>query len=302
MGIKNNIRKLLVLVAWIVTGGTVLVLLIAAISNKNHKTCKGVEINITGVQEHVFLDEKDIMQVIAAGQNNPPEGKIITNFDLAKLESVLERNIWVKKANLFFDNNQKLRVNIEEREPIARVFTVAGSSYYIDSSGTRLPLKDKMSIKLPVFTNFASEKSFHRGKDSLVLEGIKKIAGFLQSDPFWLAQVAQIDITAAGNFEIVPLVGNHIVMFGDGNDCAAKFKRLLVFYRQVSAKYGLEKYSVVNVQYDKQVIGTRRGTYGKIDSLQTLKNIQKLIEASHKLPVDTIKPISTQTTKNNIQL
>jgi cell division protein FtsQ len=54
---------------------------------------------------------------------------------------------------LFFDNNEVLQVVIDEREPIARIFTVAGNSYYIDSSLERLPLSDKMSARLPVFTN-----------------------------------------------------------------------------------------------------------------------------------------------------
>jgi hypothetical protein len=56
----------------------------------------------------------------------------------------------------------------------------------------------------------------------------------------------------------------------------------------VGAKVGLDKYSIINVQYDKQVVATRNGPAGKIDSLQALKNIQKLIGASKQLPYDTV--------------
>jgi len=59
------------------------------------------------------------------------------------MESLLEKNVWIKDAQLFFDNNGILRVSVTEREPIARVFTREGNSFYIDSSGVQLPLSDK---------------------------------------------------------------------------------------------------------------------------------------------------------------
>ena len=64
---------------------------------------------------------------------------------------------WIKKAELFFDNNNVLEVRITEREPIARIFTTSGSSFYIDSSLARLPLSDKFSPRLPVFTDFPTD-------------------------------------------------------------------------------------------------------------------------------------------------
>jgi cell division protein FtsQ len=145
-----------------------------------------------------------------------------------------------------------------------------------------------MAIKLPVYTNFPTDKTVLRGTDSLLLAQIKQINRCLTKDSFWLAQVAQVNITPAGTFELVPVVGNHVVVFGDGNNCEAKLRRLWLFYQQVAANIGFDRYSVVNVQYEKQVVATKKGTISKVDSLQALKNIQKLIEASHKLPGDTV--------------
>ena len=50
----------------------------------------------------------------------------------------------------------------------------------------------------------------------------------------------------------------------------------------------MDKYFAINVQYDKQVVATKKGSAGKIDSLQALKNIQKLIEASKQMQNDTV--------------
>jgi arginine deiminase len=42
------------------------------------------------------------------------------------------------------------------------------------------------------------------------------------------------------------------------------------------------------VKYDKQVIGTRNGFVAKIDSVQAIKNINKLIEESRNVSLDTV--------------
>ncbi len=81
----------------------------------------------------------------------------ISSLDLTSMETRLGKIEWVKKAELFFDNNKVLQVKITQREPIARLFTVSGASFYIDSSLSRLPLSDQFSARLPVFTSFPSD-------------------------------------------------------------------------------------------------------------------------------------------------
>ena len=288
MSIKSNIKKIIFLSLGILVSAGLMVLLLAAINKKNRTNCNGVEVRIDGTGKYYFLTRQDIMAIIAPDKNNPPQGKPLASFDLKKLESALKQNVWIRKAELFFDNNGQLRVNIEEREPVARIFTVEGNSFYIDSSGKHLPLNDKMTIQLPVFSNFPTDKTVLHGADSLLMQQIKQMSHFIVRDSFWMAQLAQIDITAANTFEMTPVIGNHIILFGDGSDYEQKFYRLLLFYQQVSATVGFDKYSIINVQYNNQVIGTRKGTAGKIDSLQAIKNIRKLIEASRQLSADTV--------------
>lgn len=296
----------------VVLGGALLVLLLAAISKKNHTACKGVEVNISGIGNYYFLGRKDVMNIVAMANESNLQGKPLASFDLSKMEALLEKNVWIKDAELFFDNNSILRINVEEREPIARIFATDGNSFYIDSSGKHLPLNERMVAKLPVFTNFPADKTILHGVDSVLLQQIRKISLYILKDSFWNAQLAQIDITPARELEIIPVVGNHVILFGNGDDYKQKFHRLMLFYQQVATKVGMDKYSAVNVQYDHQVTATRKIAAGKIDSLQVLKNIQKMIEASHQLQNDTVstlvdnnivanaKPDSTLTVLTNV--
>jgi cell division protein FtsQ len=158
----------------------------------------------------------------------------------------------------------------------------------MDSSGRQVPLHENVSLKLPVFTNYPKEKLLRKGSDSVLIEDIKHLSNYIHSNEFWMAQIAQVDITTTKTFELMPVIGNHTIVFGSGNNYPDKFKRLLLFYQQVSAKLGFDKYSSINVQYNNQVVATKHGTISKIDSIQALKNVQRLIEASQRITVDSL--------------
>ena len=145
MSFTGKIRKILLLSLALVTGTGLLVLLIAAINKKNHTICNGTEITISGKSSDFFLNSQDVLNIIAPDKNNPPKGKLLASFDLKKIEAALKQNVWIKDAQLFFDNNNVMRVTVEERSPVARIFTVNGNSFYIDSSGKRLPLNSRMA-------------------------------------------------------------------------------------------------------------------------------------------------------------
>ena len=300
MSITGNIRKILFVTLWCVVGAGALVLLIAAINSRNNKSCKGYKIEITGASGLIFIDKKEVINILA-DSNEKITGKPIASFNLSQMETEVEKNPWIKKAQVFFDNNEILRVNITEREPVARIFTAGGSSFYIDSSGVSLPLSDRLAVKIPVFTSYPYEKIKTHGADSILLLQIKKLSWHILKDSFWMAQIAQVDITPAKTFEMTPVIGNHVIEFGDGNDYERKFNRLFIFYKEVLSKTGFDKYSRINVAYKGQVIGTRKGSgITKSDSLQAIKNIQQLIKSARQMQADTARQQHTKPTNYDL--
>src|SRR6516165_5974310 len=134
---KKNMVRVIVTTFWCAIGVSAVVLLVAAMQKKNHELCKGYEIEISGNEEQLFIDKKDIEQILFLGAS--PANKPMNQFDLKQMEKKLRSNVWVREADLFFDNADMLQVKVKEREPIARVFTQAGNSYYLDSSAALLP-------------------------------------------------------------------------------------------------------------------------------------------------------------------
>ncbi len=285
MSWKSKIWKITLLSFWCLAGAGMIALLVAAVSRKNNEVCKGYEIRIHGASEQLFLEKSDIIEMLAA--NTSIQGEPVADLDLRKMEERLEHHAWIKSAQLFVDNNSILRINVEEREPIARVFTLGGNSFYIDSACEQLPLTEKIAVRLPVFTGFPSERLRLNKADKQLMQQVRDISVFINKDLFWSAQVAQVDITPQRNFEMVPEIGNHIIEFGDGNNVEDKFNRLMVFYKQVMSKAGLNIYERVNVEFARQVVGKKKETrLSRYDSVMAVKKIQQLIIAAQRM--DTV--------------
>lgn len=263
---KKNIRYWIIASAWVVAGTGILVLLVAAMQSKGRNTCRGLDIQFKTAGKNFFIDKKDIQNILTANQTIRISGKPLKSFDLNEMEDKLKKNIWIKDAELFFDNNDNLKVRVREREPIARIFTSSGNSFYIDSSLERLPLSEKRTPRLPLFTNFPSDKPRLSAADSALLRQVKEISQYLAKDSFWMAQIQQIDINPQRNFEMIPTIGQHEIFFGDGLEAEKKFRRLMIFYREVLSRVGWTKYSIINVQYNGQVVATRKGEEKKATS------------------------------------
>jgi len=269
---KTTILQWMLTTLWVAMGAGLVVLLVAAIRKEDTQLCTGINVVIKGVSNNFFVDKKDILKSIDEYIDGSPVGQSVSLLNLKVLENDLQKNIWVKQAQLYFDNNAMLQVIVMEREPVARVFTNSGTTFYIDSATAMLPLSEKYSARLPVFTNFPSDKAVLLKQDSLLLKDIYTISMAIQQDTFWMAMIDQIDITPQRNFEFVPKVGNSIIIFGDAVNVTEKLQKLLLFYKEVIVKTGWDKYSVINVQYANQVVAKRKGAEDKTsDSLRTLQ-------------------------------
>ena len=299
MNLKGHLKKVFTIAAWCLLGGSVMALLVAAINSKNSSLCHGMDVEINGGGKASFLNKKDVAAMFEKEGISDLRNRKIASFDLLKMEAILRRNGWIRDAQLYFDNNQVLKLRIQERQPVARLFTLTGDSFLIDSSGVQMMLPSKNVFRLPIFTGYPSDK-FGMRRDSALDRQIRDMSGFLNTDPFWSAQVQEVNISNMKTFRIIPLIGNQVIEFGDGNDCAGKFRRLFVFYRDVAARTGFEKYTGLNVAYANQVIATRKqGMISRADSIQARKNVLEMIRQAQKMEADTSKIRDTKPLEKN---
>jgi cell division protein FtsQ len=316
---KRIIRKVLVLAAWLLVIGGMTTLLVAANKKQKKRICTEVLIGIKGSAEKLYIEREEVLELIEKSTGGSLLLKPLTSIKLASIEKVLEANPWISEAELYFDSKDALHVFVQEREPVVRVFTTTGYSFYLDSAGHRMPLLSKMSLRLPVVTGFTNARKWNK-YDSAMLYDVKTVAGFVYNHPFWNAQIGQINITSDRKFELIPVVGDHVIKLGDAENVDVKLDRLYIFYKQVLAKVGFAKYAQLDLQYEGQVVAVNKGATSVVDSIQLRKNIESLMNRASMQTIEedmlpgqnitvvpkndstvskTIVPINSVSTKTN---
>jgi cell division protein FtsQ len=207
----------------------------------------------------MFISEADVKSVLEGELGRAVKACPVENIRLRQLEAALQKDNWVSKAQVFIDNKRMLHVAISERLPVARIFTQGNRSYYIDSGAVILPLSQQQLADVPVFTNMPDRTNKLVGADSLFWQQIGKMGSYIINDSFLLMQVGQVDVIEGNELALYPVVGNHVVLMGTPDNYAQKLSRLKKFDQQVLAKAGLNKYSRLDLRYEKQVVATLRG-------------------------------------------
>lgn len=280
-------QTILVRVLWSIAGAALIVLFVIAWKAKEEKKYNSIQIELVGENTSaLFMDEKEILQIIH--EQGVKEGQSVGELNLNTLEKYLHTIRWVKNVELFLDNAQVLQVKIEQRIPIARIFTASGNSFYIDKDGLQLPLKQLTVLRLPVFTNFPSDQQNLSKPDSLLLNDILHFTKAVQNDSFFLAQTAQVNIAVNGDFELVPSVGDHLVLIGSVENIEDKLNRLYTFYKKVWVQSGLNAYQVIDCRFDNQIVALKKGMQPIQFSANDLPTVDSAMVVEVKL--DTTAP------------
>ena len=97
-------------------------------------------------------------------------------------------------------------------------------------------------------------------KESSDFANLINFVSEVSKDSFWSAEVVQIvaDTTSKGeiSLRLIPRSGNFVIEFGTLAQQTEKLDKLRKFYDDGLAHTGWERYKVVDVRYDKQVICT----------------------------------------------
>ena len=273
---KQSIKNTIQFTLWLIVGVGIVVLFIAAFQYIKNEICNNYIVKINNHQQGNFITQSEISELLNA--SGVLKQKQIRRINLALLERVIEKNLWVKNAELYFENNNILHVDINQNQAIARLITVNGNSYYLDELGKRLPIKSNATARVTVITNFPSDREKLATPDSLLLSQVTSLTNLISVDSFWNAQIAQINIDFNGKFELIPTLGNQTILFGNNENAKEKFEKLLAFYKSAWIKNGINTYSTLDLRFTNQIVAKRKGNEKTIkDSLSIPTNLNDSI-------------------------
>jgi cell division protein FtsQ len=217
--------------------------------------CKNIVIELNNLNENHFLDEADVMKLV----ENSGQAIIGTGIDrvnLKEVEAKLKHDRHILDAQLFGDLKGNLIVNVELRRPIARIVQSDALDAYISEDGVIMPVSEKYTSRVMLLSGPFVKRMIEMGdlKKSDKGKQILEMIEFIKEDKFWKAQIAQIDINAEGKILLFPQVTGQKIEFGKAEDIEAKFKKLMIFYKEILPQRGWTKYERVNLEYEGQVI------------------------------------------------
>jgi cell division protein FtsQ len=231
--------------------------------------CSQVEVRIVDSLQNGFVSEKNI-QSLFQKKGITLIGKNFREIDLEMLENIVNNYAPVEKAEVFKTISGKIVVEVKQRTPILRIIDLDNESYYIDNNGYIMRLNGNYTSHAIIAngyirsnfqpsnkTNVLEMEQKSSGK-RIILAELFKLAQFIVEHKFWDTQIQQIFVNASGDFELIPRVGSHVIMFGDYSDCETKFDNLMSLYKHGFSATGWNKYETINLKYKGQVICTKR--------------------------------------------
>lgn len=256
----------------IVTFSVLMILALLGLAEANKRDLKfnDLKVSIDVSAGNYFVDEVDIeSQVFAKGYQKGKEP--IMNVDLRKLETQFDAMPSVKKAEVYSTLNGMLHVDIKQRTPIARIFTRT-SSFYLDKAGYVMPLSDKYTAKVPVVNgalnidysviaglNFAAPNELMKvNYESRKLHEAYLLAKKFKEVPFWDAQFKQIYFKEDGDIELIPAVGNHVIIIDGADRIDESLTKLMILYKEGLSKTGWNNYREINLKYKDQIVCIKR--------------------------------------------
>ncbi|MFN5251788.1 MAG: hypothetical protein ACOVQJ_10755 [Bacteroidia bacterium] len=206
-----------------------------------------------------FVTQQDVSDLITKSTGNPI-GKNASSISIAKIEGILKKHRGIASAQAFTTLDGILRIQVVQRMPVLRVQNSYGETWFIDSTGAKIPYSGNFSADVPAANGFIHEKYQDSARVySGVMKQLLKVANFIKNHPFWNQQFEQCYVDNFGDIILIPRVGKHSIVIGSPENLAEKMENLRIFYIKALKNLGWDKYSVINLKYKNQIVGERSG-------------------------------------------
>ena len=230
----------------------IIVYLVIAVTTFNAKpeeqTCEGMELVINDSIDYGFITPKEVLRVLTK-EKISPIGKKMGEINTRQLEDALKQHPLSGEVECYRIPNGKVGIEVTQRIPLLRIMATNGENYYLDDKGVTMPTANN-AANVAVATGYI-DKGFAQNE-------LFELGMFLRENPFWNAQIQQINVTATKELELVPRVGDHIIFIGKPGNYEKKFERLKTFYKKGLNQVGWNKYSRISLEFENQIICTKK--------------------------------------------
>ena len=203
-------------------------------------------------------------------------GKLIDSVNLSLFEKKIETFPYISNADVI-NNRGTLLIKAEQEKIIAKIFNSKDEQFYLAKSGKLVPKSKNTAGRILIVNGYIQKqyaenqyvykvekkKNEEKNKEKTnysTLFVVWKIACFIENDPFWKAQISQIYINSHQEIELIPTVGEHVILFGTvsssediDKSIKQKFNNLGYIYTDGFKITGWDKYKSINLKYGMEI-------------------------------------------------
>lgn len=243
--------KKIATVVFVLLAFGILVFTIGFKGQHRNEVCSEVVVEIDDKQSFAFVTQQDVLFALNANSLNPV-GKPIDEVKLDKIRAVIENNPYVRQAKCYLTKANRLNVEVSQREPMFRVINF--DNYFVDNQRVMVESPNAIAAYLPVVSGTVT-RSFAQNE-------LFDLVAYIESDNFLSKLIQQIYVDSNQDIELTPAVGNQTIRLGNinkGSDYKTRLERLKAFYLSEAFNHlGWDKYSNIDLRYDKQVVCKKR--------------------------------------------
>ena len=230
--------------------------------------CRNLDIIMADSSNVQMITQKDIALILEEHDLNPI-GKTIRDIRTESIEKILHKNPMIKTAECYKTPSGSITIRILQRCPKFRV--VGFGSYYMDVDRKPMPVSTNYAAYVPVVSG--------RVTVSMCSGKMFDFVSYIVDNPFWNAQIEQIYVRDDNKIELVPRVGDGIILLGTLDNYQVKLEKLFKLYQKGFNVIGWNKYKTIDLEYKNQVVCIK-GEQNKVQPTVVSEDIKDSIIAS----------------------
>ena len=162
-----------------------------------------------------------------------------------EIEQIISRIPFVKKANVYMTVNSELNIRVQEKKPVLNLYN---SDYLLSENGQLIPKIDSLNIDLI---------SFFGEIDPTMYTNLSNLSKMIIKDDFLKDHIKYI-YSDSLSFYLSVNSYNYNIELGSLENISKKLNNYKVFIASIMDYEILNKYSHLNLKFNKQVIAQKK--------------------------------------------
>ena len=162
-----------------------------------------------------------------------------------EIEQIISRIPFVKKANVYMTVNSELNIQVQEKKPVLNLYN---SDYLLSENGQLIPKIDSLNIDLI---------SFFGEIDPTIYTNLSNLSKMIKKDDFLKDHIKYI-YSDSLSFYLSVNRFNYNIELGSLENISEKLNNYKVFIASKIDDEILNKYSHLNLKFNKQVIAQKK--------------------------------------------